>query len=45
MIHHLLWRLRFLISIINANDQTKHVDSSETVVHLGHHLENLSSNP
>jgi hypothetical protein len=35
---------RFLISIISANDQVKPVDSSQTLVNLGHHLENLVKN-
>jgi hypothetical protein len=39
-----LWRPRFLMSIINANDRVKHVDSSQTLVNLGHHLENLVNN-
>jgi hypothetical protein len=43
---HLLWRPRFLISIISANDlvnQVKHVDFDQTLVNLGHHLENLAN--
>jgi hypothetical protein len=39
-----LWRSRFLSSIISDNDRVKHVDSSQTVVNLGHHLENLANN-
>jgi hypothetical protein len=38
---------RFLISIISANDQikrVKHVDDGQTLVNLGHHLENLVNN-
>jgi hypothetical protein len=38
---------RFLISIISANDlinQVKHVDFGQTLVNLGHHLENLANN-
>jgi hypothetical protein len=29
----------FLISVINANDRVKPVDSRQTLVNLGHHLE------
>jgi hypothetical protein len=29
-------RSRLLISIISANDRVKHVDSSQTLVNLGH---------
>jgi hypothetical protein len=36
-----LWRPRFLIRIISANDWVKHIDSSLTLINLGHHLENL----
>jgi hypothetical protein len=42
-----LWRPRFLISIISTNDlvnQVKHVDFGQTLVNLGHHLENLGHN-
>jgi hypothetical protein len=39
-----LWRLRFLISIISANDRVKHIDFSQTLVNLGHHLENQVNN-
>jgi hypothetical protein len=39
-----LWRPRFLISIISANDWVKHIDSSQTLVNLGHHLKNLANN-
>jgi hypothetical protein len=37
----------FLISIISANDlvnRVKHVDSSQTLVNLDHHLEYLAKN-
>jgi hypothetical protein len=39
-----VWHPRFLISIITANDRVKPVDSSQTLVNLGHHLENLVNN-
>jgi hypothetical protein len=37
-----LWRPRFLISVIDANDRSnrvKPVDIGQTLVNLGHHLE------
>jgi hypothetical protein len=37
----------FIISIISANDRIKrveHVDIGQTLVNLGHHLENLVNN-
>jgi hypothetical protein len=43
-----LWRPRFLISVTNANDQiswVKPADIGQTMVNLGHHLENLINNP
>jgi hypothetical protein len=43
-----LWRPRFLISVINANDRITWVklsDIGQTMVNLGHHLENLVNNP
>jgi hypothetical protein len=43
-----LWRPRFLISVINANDRiswVKPADIGQTMVNLGHHLENLVNNP
>jgi hypothetical protein len=43
-----MWRSRFLISVINANDRiswVKPADIGQTMVNLGHHLENLVSNP
>jgi hypothetical protein len=39
-----LWRPRFSISLISSNDRVKTVDSSHTLVNLGHHLENLVNN-
>jgi hypothetical protein len=43
----LLWCPRFLISVINANDRinwVKPADVGQTMVNLGHHLENLVNN-
>jgi hypothetical protein len=43
-----LWRPRLLISIINANDRISWVqpaDIGQTMVNLGHHLENLADKP
>jgi hypothetical protein len=42
-----MWHPRFLIIIINANDRiswVKPADIGQTMVNLGHHLENLVSN-
>jgi hypothetical protein len=42
-----MWRPRFLISIISANDRinwVKPADVGQTLVNLGHHLENLVNN-
>jgi hypothetical protein len=42
-----LWHPRFLISIISANDRISRVkpaDVGQTMVNLGHHLENLTNN-
>jgi hypothetical protein len=42
-----LWRSRFLISIISAIDRISRVkpaDVGQTLVNLGHHLENLTNN-
>jgi hypothetical protein len=43
-----LWRPRFLISVINANDRislVKTADIGQTYVNMGHHLENLTNQP
>jgi hypothetical protein len=43
-----MWRPRFLISVINANDRislVKPTDIGQNMVNLGHHLENLVNNP
>jgi hypothetical protein len=43
-----LWRPRFLISAINANDRinwVKPADVGQTMVNLGHHLENRVNKP
>jgi hypothetical protein len=43
-----LWRPRFLINVINANDQISRVkpaDPGQTKVNLGHHPENLAIEP
>jgi hypothetical protein len=43
-----MWRPRFLISVINANDRiswVKPADIGQTLVNLGHHLENLANKP
>jgi hypothetical protein len=43
-----LWRPRFLISVINANDRiswVKSADIDQTMVNLGPHLENLTNKP
>jgi hypothetical protein len=39
-----LWRPRFLMSNISANDRVKRVDSSQSLVNLGHHLQNFVNN-
>jgi hypothetical protein len=31
--------------VINPNDLVKHLDFGQTVVNLGHHLENTTNNP
>jgi hypothetical protein len=43
-----LWCPRFLISAINANariSEVKPTEIGQTMVNLGHHLENLANNP
>jgi hypothetical protein len=43
-----LWRPMFWISIISANDRTnwvKPADVGQTMVNLGHHLENRVNSP
>jgi hypothetical protein len=43
-----LWRPRFIISVINANDRiswVKPADIRQTMVNLGPHLENLANKP
>jgi hypothetical protein len=38
----------FLINVINANDwisRVKPTDTGQTLVNLGHHLENLANEP
>jgi hypothetical protein len=43
-----LWHPKFLISVINANNRiswVKPTDIGQTMVNLGHHLENLVNNP
>jgi hypothetical protein len=43
-----MWHPRFLFSIINENRRfswVKPADIGQTMVNLGHHLENLANNP
>jgi hypothetical protein len=43
-----MWRPKFIISIINANDRISRVkpaDIGQTKVNLGHHLETESTTP
>jgi hypothetical protein len=43
-----VWHPRFLITIINTNDQiswVKPANIGQTKVNLGHHLENQADNP
>jgi hypothetical protein len=46
--HKYLWRPRFLISVINANDRiswVKPADIGQNMVNLRPHLKNLANNP
>jgi hypothetical protein len=48
VLSRMVWRPRFLITIINANDRISRVkpaDPGQTLVNLGNHLENLASEP
>jgi hypothetical protein len=40
-----LWRPRFSARIVNPNEQVYSVDFSQTMVNLGHHLENNTDKP
>jgi hypothetical protein len=42
---HPMWRPRFSAGLINPNEQVNCIDFGQTMVNLGHHLENFTNNP
>jgi hypothetical protein len=40
-----LWRPRFSTRLINPDDPVNSVDFGQTMVNLGHHLENITNKP
>jgi hypothetical protein len=38
-----VWRHKFSLGLINTNELVKHADFSQTLVNLGHHLEDLAN--